>query len=374
VHRWQQWGPKQEHVLVHIHRHVVGQPEEGLHHPLIEEGDCEPGIIGLHSEPAIELLELEPNLPSSEGTGDVVDHVPGGHSQARTREPERHDRTREPAAGAERALVAGIVVPQVERPNIFASTPIPDDVLGPLPRMPEHRERQPRGVRGQIERSELQAGTAAQEHEAPLSIDPPASTPPHTGEHGRHDHRDEPPHQPNVGFFWAELERPRAVPAGTAYSVGMTTLRAGDAAPPFELLDQHGKTVRLEDFRGRKVLVYFYPEADTPGCTTQSCSIRDHRQDLAGIGMDVVGISPDLPDKQLAFDEKYGLGFPLLSDPDHAVADLWGTWGEKTRDGRTYVGIIRSSFLLDEDGRIERAWYGVKPEDTVPNALEALRT
>jgi peroxiredoxin Q/BCP len=90
--------------------------------------------------------------------------------------------------------------------------------------------------------------------------------------------------------------------------------------------------------------------------------------------MDVLGISPDLPDKQLAFDEKYGLGFPLLSDPHHAVADAWGTWGEKTRDGRTYVGIIRSSFLVDEDGRIERAWYGVKPEDTVPNALEALPT
>jgi peroxiredoxin Q/BCP len=156
--------------------------------------------------------------------------------------------------------------------------------------------------------------------------------------------------------------------------VGVTTLEAGDAAPPFELLDQHGNTVRLEDFRGRKVMIYFYPEADTPGCTTQSCSIRDHRQDLAGIGMDVIGISPDLPDKQLAFDEKYGLGFPLLSDPDHAIADAWGTWGEKTRDGRTYVGIIRSSFLVDEDGRIERAWYGVKPEDTVPNALEALRT
>ena len=154
----------------------------------------------------------------------------------------------------------------------------------------------------------------------------------------------------------------------------MTGLDAGDAAPSFELLDQHGKRVRLQDFRGRKLLVYFYPEADTPGCTTQSCSVRDHRQDLAGIGMDVLGISPDHPDKQLAFDEKYGLGFPLLSDPDHAIANAWGTWGEKSRDGRTYQGIIRSSFLVDEDGRVERSWYSVKPEDTVPNALEALRT
>jgi len=154
----------------------------------------------------------------------------------------------------------------------------------------------------------------------------------------------------------------------------MTTLEAGDVAPPFELLDQHGKPVRLADFRGRKLLVYFYPEADTPGCTTQSCSVRDHRKDLAGIGMDVVGISPDKPEKQMAFDEKYGLGFPLLSDPDHAIADAWGTWGEKSRNGRSYRGIIRSSFLVDEDGRIERAWYSVKPEDTVPKALEALRT
>lgn len=153
----------------------------------------------------------------------------------------------------------------------------------------------------------------------------------------------------------------------------MTELRTGDAAPPFALADQRWTTVRLQDLLGRKVLVYFYPEADTPGCTTQSCDLRDHRQDLAGIGAEVVGISPDTPDEQLAFDQKYGLGFPLLSDPDHAVAEAWGTWGEKTRGGRTFVGIIRSSFLVDEEGRIEQAWYGVTPKDTVPNALEALR-
>src|SRR5688572_20806824 len=154
----------------------------------------------------------------------------------------------------------------------------------------------------------------------------------------------------------------------------MTTLQQGDTAPDFALLDQHGETVRLGDYRGRKLLVYFYPEADTPGCTTQSCDLRDHRQDLAGIGAEVIGISPDLPEKQLAFDRKYGLGFPLLADPDHAVADAWGTWGEKTRDGKTSIGIIRSSFLVEEEGRIERAWYGVRPEDTVPNALAALRS
>ena len=151
----------------------------------------------------------------------------------------------------------------------------------------------------------------------------------------------------------------------------MTTLRQGDTAPDFALLDQHGDTVRLGNYRGRKVLVYFYPEADTPGCTTQSCDLRDHRQDLAGIGLDVVGISPDAPEKQLAFDEKYGLGFPLLADEDHGVSVAWGAWAERHRGGHSFMGIVRSSFLVDEDGRIERAWSPVKPEDTVPNALAA---
>jgi thioredoxin-dependent peroxiredoxin len=152
----------------------------------------------------------------------------------------------------------------------------------------------------------------------------------------------------------------------------MTELQPGDTAPAFSLSDQHGDTVALGDFKGRKLLVYFYPEADTPGCTTQSCDLRDHRQEFAGLGVDVVGISPDEPTKQLAFDEKYSLGFPLLADTDHAVADAWGTWGEKTYKGETYMGIIRSSFLIDENGHIEQAWYKVKPENTVPEAQAAL--
>ena len=151
-----------------------------------------------------------------------------------------------------------------------------------------------------------------------------------------------------------------------------STLKPGDPAPPFELLDQRGAPVRLEDYRGKKLVVYFYPEADTPGCTVQSCDLRDHWQDLAGIGAEVVGISPDLPDKQLAFDEKFGLGFPLLSDPDHATAEAWGAWGEKVRKGKTSIGLIRSSFLVGEEGRIEDAWSPVTPEATVPNALAAL--
>ena len=152
----------------------------------------------------------------------------------------------------------------------------------------------------------------------------------------------------------------------------MTTLNVGDPAPAFALLDQHGDLVRLEDYRGRKLLVYFYPEADTSGCTVQSCDLRDHRQDLGGIGVEVVGISPDDPAKQLAFDEKYRLGFPLLADEDHRVATAWGTWAEKHRGGHTYMGILRSSFLVDEEGRIEQAWSPVTPEDTVPNALAAV--
>ncbi len=150
------------------------------------------------------------------------------------------------------------------------------------------------------------------------------------------------------------------------------TLAAGDPAPPFALTDQHGETVRLEDFRGRKLLVYFYPKADTPGCTTQSCDVRDHRQEFVDLGLDVVGISPDEPSAQLAFDRKFSLGFPLLADTDHAVADAWGTWGEKKLYGKAYMGVVRSSFLVDEDGRIEQAWYKVSPSKTVPNAHRAL--
>jgi thioredoxin-dependent peroxiredoxin len=166
---------------------------------------------------------------------------------------------------------------------------------------------------------------------------------------------------------------PTVLTADSARLVRMATLSVGDQAPSFALHDQAGNTVRLEDLRGRKVLVYFYPQADTPGCTTQSCAVRDAREDLAGLGVDVLGISPDQPKEQAAFDLKFSLGFPLLSDPDHAMADAYGVWGERVRStGEKTIGIIRSSFLVDEEGRIERAWYTVAPEDTVPNVREAL--
>ena len=153
----------------------------------------------------------------------------------------------------------------------------------------------------------------------------------------------------------------------------MDKLAPGDPAPAFALPAQDGRTIALADLRGRRVLVYFYPKADTPGCTTQACAVRDAREDLAALGVDVLGISPDAPDRQARFDGKHGLGFPLLSDADHAVAEAWGVWGERSLYARRFMGIIRSSFLVDEEGRIAEAWYKVSPGDTVPRALRALR-
>ncbi len=152
----------------------------------------------------------------------------------------------------------------------------------------------------------------------------------------------------------------------------MAKLKVGDKAPAFSLEDQSGRRVSLADFKGTKLLLYFYPKADTPGCTRQSCSVRDAAEYLQQAGAAAVGISPDQPPEQKRFDEKYNLGFPLLSDPDHKVAEAYGVWGEKSRYGRTYEGIIRSSFLIDGDGTILQVSYDVKPEDTVPKAQEAL--
>jgi peroxiredoxin Q/BCP len=152
----------------------------------------------------------------------------------------------------------------------------------------------------------------------------------------------------------------------------MQQLKVGDKAPQFSLTDQEGNQASLDDFRGRRLLIYFYPKADTPGCTKQACSIRDAMPDLSDDGVTAVGISPDEPGKQKKFDEKYDLGFPLLSDPDHKVAQAYGAWGEKSMYGKTYEGIIRSSFLVDEQGKILQATYKVKPLDTVPNARQVL--
>ncbi|HTV12714.1 MAG TPA: thioredoxin-dependent thiol peroxidase [Acidimicrobiales bacterium] len=147
-------------------------------------------------------------------------------------------------------------------------------------------------------------------------------------------------------------------------------LEPGDVAPGFSLLDQSGKKVSLGEFRGRQALVYFYPKAGTPGCTAQACGLRDAMPKLGGTV--VVGISPDAPKRQAAFDTKYGLGFPLLSDEDHGVAEAYGVWVERSMYGRKYMGIERSAFLLGPDGRVEHAWYKVSPTGTAENLLKTL--
>jgi peroxiredoxin Q/BCP len=148
-------------------------------------------------------------------------------------------------------------------------------------------------------------------------------------------------------------------------------LTEGESAPDFALVDQHGSTMSLSGLRGRKVLVYFYPKADTPGCTAQSCGLRDIAGEVGDTA--IIGISPDAPSDQLAFDQKYGLGFPLLADQDHGVADAYDVWGEvQLPNGVTFTGVQRAAFLVDEDGRISNAWYRVTPQDTPQNLLQAL--
>ncbi|MET0275518.1 MAG: thioredoxin-dependent thiol peroxidase [Acidimicrobiia bacterium] len=154
----------------------------------------------------------------------------------------------------------------------------------------------------------------------------------------------------------------------------MPTLAPGDRAPAFTLLDQHGDKVKLSDFKGHPVVVYFYPRADTPGCTTQSCALRDAEPDLTKLDAVVLGISPDTPEKQAKFDEKYGLGFTLLADTEHAVAEKFGVWGEKVNYGKKYMGIVRSAFVVGPNGKIVDAFYKVSPKDTVPKVTKAIES
>jgi peroxiredoxin Q/BCP len=137
-------------------------------------------------------------------------------------------------------------------------------------------------------------------------------------------------------------------------------LAVSDTAPAFSLPDADGNTVSLSDFKGRKVIVYFYPAASTPGCTKQACDFRDNLAELNGAGLDVVGISPDRPEKLAKFRDSEGLTFPLLSDPAKDVLVAWGAYGEKTMYGKTVQGVIRSTFVVDEDGKIATAQYNVK--------------
>ena len=147
----------------------------------------------------------------------------------------------------------------------------------------------------------------------------------------------------------------------------------GKKAPAFTLKDQDGKTVKLSGAKGKRVVVYFYPKADTPGCTTQSCSLRDAFPQLKKLNAVVYGISPDPVEKQKKFADKYGLKFPLLADTDHKVAEAWGVWGEKSLYGRKFMGIVRSAFVVDEKGKLAGVFYKVSPKDTVPKAEAVLR-
>jgi peroxiredoxin Q/BCP len=144
----------------------------------------------------------------------------------------------------------------------------------------------------------------------------------------------------------------------------------GTRAPAFTLPDQHGNRVRLSSFTGRRVLVYFYPKADTPGCTAQACGLRDISEQVGDTV--IIGVSPDTPARLKKFDEKYGLGFTLVSDEDHAIAEKYGVWVLKKNYGKEYMGIQRSAFLIGADGRIERAWPRISPKDTPTELLAAL--
>jgi peroxiredoxin Q/BCP len=150
-------------------------------------------------------------------------------------------------------------------------------------------------------------------------------------------------------------------------------LEEGTIAPDFTLTADDGKQVSLSDFRGQKVILYFYPKADTPGCTKQACAIRDVYPNIDGQSAVVIGISPDLPEKLVKFREKHNLPFILLSDPDHKVAKAYGAWGEKKMYSKTYMGILRSHFGIDEEGRLMEVELKVKPETTAELALRLIR-
>jgi peroxiredoxin Q/BCP len=149
-------------------------------------------------------------------------------------------------------------------------------------------------------------------------------------------------------------------------------IEAGDAAPDFALPDQDGREVKLSDFRGQPVVLYFYPKADTPGCTTQACGVRDHRADYARAHAVVLGLSPDPVAKVKKFHDKQGLNFALLADEGHAVADAYGVWVEKSMYGRKYLGNERTTFVLDSDGRVASVLRKVKPAEHDALVLAAL--
>jgi peroxiredoxin Q/BCP len=149
-------------------------------------------------------------------------------------------------------------------------------------------------------------------------------------------------------------------------------LAEGDPAPDFTLPDQTGTPVSLADLRGETVVLYFYPRADTPGCTTQACGVRDHSAEYERTGARVIGVSPDTVEAQAKFADKHSLGFTLLADADHEVADAYGTWGEKSMYGKKYMGVQRATFIIGPDGRIVRVFPKVSPKTHDDVVLETL--
>lgn len=150
------------------------------------------------------------------------------------------------------------------------------------------------------------------------------------------------------------------------------TLKIGDKAPDFTLKSDSGKDISLSSFRGKKVILYFYPADDTAGCTKQACGFRDNYAAIQKADAVVLGVSPDTVESHVKFIKKYHLNFPLLSDPDHAVADSYGAWGEKTSFGKTYEGLIRSHAVIDPKGKIADIQIGIKPDASVEQAVKSV--
>jgi peroxiredoxin Q/BCP len=149
-------------------------------------------------------------------------------------------------------------------------------------------------------------------------------------------------------------------------------IEEGTTAPDFELASDAGDRIRLSDLRGKPVVLYFYPKDDTPGCTTQACGIRDVYAEFERAGAVVLGVSPDGPESHVKFKAKFELPFTLLADPDHAVAEQYGVWGEKRNYGKTYMGIVRSTFVIDADGKLKKVMRNVKPDTHAEKVLQAL--
>jgi peroxiredoxin Q/BCP len=152
----------------------------------------------------------------------------------------------------------------------------------------------------------------------------------------------------------------------------MAQINVGDQAPDFETVNDQNEKVKLSDLKGKRVVLYFYPKDDTPGCTTQACGFRDNYAEIMDKNAIVLGVSPDDVKSHQGFKSKFDLPFPLLVDTDHAISEAYGVWGERSMYGRTFMGVNRSHFVIDEDGKVIDAQYGVKPDDSVELSRKAL--